>query len=663
MMKKVVNYTMLLLVFVSVWSCKQEIYDLSVADIFTDNMVLQQKAKVPIWGTTKAHKEVRVTFGKQTVSANADEKGKWLVYLNDLKLGSPDSLIIESGINRKVFKNVLVGEVWLCSGQSNMEMNLGCTWATVKDSENEVAQANYPNIRLLVVNRNISFQPVDTFHSIGWQVCTPETAANFSAVGYFFGREIHQTQNVPVGLIQAAWGGTVAEAWTTSEKLQLMSEFAPVIDQMKQKPVNQDSLQAQYERELKAWNLEINKVDAGMKNGDTLFAKFDLPTNNWTKIKIPGMWEQTEIGIIDGVVWFRMSVNVPKEQLGKDLTLNIAPPDDADETFFNGTKVGESKEWKIVRTYKIPKNLVREGKNIVAVRLFDFQGDGGFMGEKTDFALSSEDGWKLNFGNDAVCKIGFELSQVPALPAKPENPNQPTVLFNGMLHPIIPFAIRGAIWYQGESNAARAFQYQTLFPLMISAWREKWQQGDFPFLFVQLANYMKRNVMPVEDAWAELREAQSMALKLPNTGMAVTIDIGDGNDIHPANKQDVGKRLAGLARNKVYGENYSYFSPLFKNMKIENEKITIEFENIYEGLKTSDNAEIKGFAIAGEDKKFVWAKAEIKENRVEIWSPKVKNPVAVRYAWSSNPECNLFNSIGLPVSPFRTDTWKGITQK
>jgi sialate O-acetylesterase len=249
------------------------------------------------------------------------------------------------------------------------------------------------------------------------------------------------------------------------------------------------------------------------------------------------------------------------------------------------------------------------------------------------------------------------------LPAKPENPNQPTVLFNGMLQPIIPFAIRGAIWYQGESNASRAFQYQTLFPLMISAWREKWQQGDFPFFFVQLANYMKRNEIPVEDAWAELREAQSMALKLPNTGMAVTIDIGDGNDIHPANKQDVGKRLAGLARNKVYGENYSYFSPLFKTMKIENDKITIEFENVYEGLKTSDNAEIKGFAIAGEDKKFVWAKAEIKENRVEIRSPKVKNPVAVRYAWSSNPECNLVNSIGLPVSPFRTDTWKGVTQK
>ncbi len=649
-------------VFSMVASCMEEPYSLETAQIFTDNMVLQQGAEVPIWGVTKAGKTVDVTYGTLSAKAEADENGKWLVRLPKLSLGKPDSLVVSSGKQRKVFRNVVVGEVWLCSGQSNMEMSVGCTWARVNDSEKEVSEANYPDIRLFTVNRGTSFSPVDTLSSKGWLVCTPETVADFSAVGYFFGREIHKTQNVPVGLIQAAWGGTIAEAWTSAETLKNLQDFTQIVEQIENLPTDKESLAKRYEQDNELMYAEMAKADPGIKGEDTLFAAADLDVSGWIKMKIPGMWEQTEVGAFDGAGWFRMSVNVPKSQLGKDLVLSVAPPDDADQTWFNGVKVGESKEWKVVRKYKIPAKLVKEGKNIITVRLLDFQGDGGFMGTKDDFTLSSADGWSVNYAGEALFALGYNKQDVKTLPLALGNPNIPTVLYNAMLKPIIPYSIKGAIWYQGESNVGKAYLYRTLFPAMITDWRKQWQQGDFPFLFVQLANYLQRNAEPMEDAWSELREAQLFALKLPNTGMAVTIDIGDGNDIHPANKQDVGLRLAFNARAKVYGEKISFSGPIYQSMQIDAGKIIVAFDHIYEGLKASDGGKLKGFAIAGEDKKFVWADAEVVEGKLVVSSPKVKNPVAVRYAWSPNPECNLVNSVNLPASPFRTDKWKGVTQ-
>jgi len=655
-MNRIILKTMLVVfVVLTLTFCKEESYTLETAQIFTDNMVLQQGAEVPVWGVTKAGKTVEVTFGTHTASAVADEKGKWLAKLPKLSLGEPDSLVVTSGKQRKVFRNVVVGEVWLCSGQSNMEMSVGCTWAKVKDSEKEVSEANYPNIRLFTVDRATSFSPVDTISTKGWLVCTPQTVADFSAVGYFFGREIHKTQNVPVGLIQAAWGGTLAEAWTSAETLKNLKDFAPIMQQIESLPIHKDSLAKRYEQDNQQMYKEMAQADPGIKGDDTLFAAVDLDVSDWITMKIPGMWEQTQIGTFDGAGWFRMTVNVPKSQLGKDLTLSVAPPDDADETWFNGVKVGESKEWKVVRNYKIPAKLVKEGKNIITVRLLDFQGDGGFMGTKDDFKLSSSDGWSVNYAGEALFKLGYNKADVKMVPLMPNNPNIPTVLYNAMLKPLIPYAIKGVVWYQGESNVSKAFLYRSLFSALITDWRKQWQQGDFPFLFVQLANYLQRNTQPMEDSWSELREAQALALKLPNTAMAVTIDIGDGNDIHPANKQDVGLRLAYNARAKVYGEKIPFSGPIYKAMKIEEGKITLEFEHVYEGLKTSDNGKVNGFSIAGEDKKFVWAEVEIIENKLVVSSAKIKNPVAVRYAWSPNPECNLVNSANLPASPFRTD--------
>lgn len=659
-MKRLIPTLFISLILIASCNSRNQV-KLEVAEIFGDNMVLQQEQKLPVWGTAETGKKVIVRFRDQLVETKVDEEGKWQVSLSPMIVDEPDSLIIESGKQKIIFENVLVGEVWLCSGQSNMEMNVACSWATVDNSAEEVANANYPEIRLFIVNRNTSVTLLNTLNTSGWKVCSPETVGDFSAVGYFFGREIYQTQNIPVGLIQSAWGGTVAEAWTSGESLKLMEAFAGSVEKLERSPQNSDTLKLKYEADYRAWLLETTVADAGIRGTDTIFSSFELDDSEWMTMEVPGMWEANEIGALDGVVWFRKIVNVPANQQGKNLMLTIAPPDDADETWFNGVKVGESAAWDVVREYAIPANIVKEGENLIAVRLSDFQGDGGFMGEDEDFSLSSNDGWKITFVGEWLCQIGFDNKVITVEPMKPDDPNRPTVLYNAMINPVIPYGIRGAIWYQGESNTGMAYQYRELFPTMINDWRKHWGIGDFPFLFVQLAGFMPRNKQPVEDPWAELREAQLMTLSLPNTAMAVTIDIGDAKDVHPANKQDVGKRLAFAARNTVYSEDIPFSGPVYSKMKKEGNKIKLEFDFVYDGLSTKDGGKLTGFAIAGTDKVFHWAIAKVVGNKVVVYSKKVKMPIVVRYGWSSNPDCNLINSAGLPASPFRTDDWPGQT--
>lgn len=630
---------------------------LLISGIFGDNMVLQQNQKIPIWGSSIPNSQIRISFRDQEQVCKADKQGKWMAYLEPIGLGEPDSLVIESHKNRKVFKNVQVGEVWLCSGQSNMQMELACKWAKVNDSDNEVSAADYPDIRLFKVGRNTSFSPIDTIHTEGWKICTPETVGSFSAVAYFFGRDIHLNQHVPIGLIQAAWGGTLAEAWTSTESLKLMDDFAGIANKIERVARNSDSLLIQFQKDTEEWLQETATADAGIQGDDTIFARQNLDDSNWLKIKVPGYWEGTKIGEFDGTVWYRKKIKLPSSLEGEEMILTLAPPDDADETWFNGVKIGESKEWNKLREYKIPAGLVKEGENLIAVRLHDYLGNGGFMGRPEDFSLVARDGRKITISGDWLCHIGYNKCLIKTIPLKPGEPNIPGVLFNAMIKPLIPFAIRGVIWYQGESNTGKASQYRELFPLLINDWRKNWQQGDFPFLFVQLANYMERNKQPVDDSWAQLREAQLKALKLPNTGMAVTIDIGDAHDIHPSDKLNVGRRLAMIARKMVHNEKIAFTGPQFKNMTIDEDKISIAFDFVYEGLKTSDGRKLKGFAIAGDDRIFYWAEATIIDNKIIVANRMVKRPVSVRYAWSSNPECNLVNSAGLPASPFRTDSW------
>lgn len=450
--------------------------------VFTDNLVLQQKAKPMVWGSAEVGKAVSVktSWDNKEYKTIADQNGEWEVKVSTASYGGPYSIQISDGDITQL-NNILIGEVWLCSGQSNMEMPLA-GWGKIMNYEKEISEANYPEIRLLQAKKTTGNLPLPTVEldNGGWQECAPESVSNFSAVAYFFAREIYKKTGIPIGLIHTSWGGTVAQAWVSGASLETMPDFADAVKQIEQQ---------------------------GMS---------------------------------------------PKE------------------------------------------------------------------GEK-------------------------------------QEPNRATVLYNAMIHPFIKYAIKGAIWYQGESNANKAAQYQTLFPLLVKDWRKQWNNGDIPFYFVQLANFMDKDEQPAfKSDWAELREAQYETLALANTGMAVSIDIGDAKDIHPKNKQEVGRRLALIALNRNYKQKNAYSGPLLKSYKIKGNKVSIKFDHA-EGLQAKGQDTLTGFAVAGADNKFYWADAVIEGNTVIVTSKDVLNPVHVRYGWGNNPECNLYNGADLPASPFRTD--------
>jgi sialate O-acetylesterase len=489
--------------------------DIRLPCVIGDNMVLQQGKKATIWGWAMPGEEVMVEISWNSMrwAVKADEEGKWMFKMNPPEPGGPYEMTL-SGKNVITVKNIMVGEVWVCSGQSNMQ------W-TVQNSNNakeEIAAANYPQVRLFYVTRKIAHEPQEDCEG-SWTQCSPETIPGFSAVAYYFGRELHKELDVPVGLIHTSWGGTPSEAWTRRGALEDVPEAGPILE------------------------------------------RYDEAVENYAQIK--------------------------QEYLQK------------------------VEAWK-----KVAEKARAEGKGV---------------------------------------------PRRPRIPYGPENPHAPAGLYNAMIAPLIPYSIQGAIWYQGESNASRAYQYRKIFPAMIRNWRRDWGQGDFTFLFVQLANFREVRDEPVESDWAELREAQLMALDLSNTGMAVTIDIGEADDIHPRNKQDVGKRLALWALSETYGKDIVYSGPIYESMVIEDDKVILSFDHVGGGLVAKGGGPLKGFAIAGADRKFVWADARIEGDKVVVSSDKVSNPVAVRYAWADNPVCNLYNKEGLPASPFRTDSWPGVT--
>jgi len=635
--------------------------DIRLPAVIGDNMVLQQGGKVAIWGWAEPDEDVMVSASWQSMQwgVRAGKDGKWRFEMTAPKAGGPYEMTLR-GKNTVTIKNILAGEVWVCSGQSNMEWPL----AAANNAEQEVAAAKYPNIRLFTVQKKIAGTPQPD--CVGqWQQCSPETAGGFSAVGYFFGRHLHKELDVPVGLINTSWGGTVAEAWTRGEALERMPEFKARIAEIEKAKADPNASQEKYEEEMKAWQEKIDQ--AGSKGMDCIAADFD--DSEFKQMELPGLWEQTELGNFDGLVWFRKTIEVPESLVGKDLILSLGPIDDMDVTWVNGIRVGGLEgpgKWTIPREYKIASKVIKAGKNVIAVRALDTGGGGGFNGKPEQMVLKSAAN-----GEDAISlagkwryKIGYDIKSMPPQPRSPawaNNPNIPTVLYNGMIAPLIPFGIQGAIWYQGESNAGRAYQYRELFPLMITNWRDDWGRGAFPFLFVQLANFMAVKPDPGESAWAELQEAQLKTLALANTGMAVIIDIGAANDIHPRNKQDVGKRLALWAMGNSYGKKIVYSGPLYKTMKVEGGKIVLSFDHVGGGLLAKGDGPLKGFAVAGEDKKSVWADAKIEGGKVVVSSEQVAAPVSVRYAWADNPICNLYNKEGLPASPFRTDDWPGQT--
>ena len=644
--------------------------EVHVPSIIGDNMVLQQGPSSRVWGTGEVGEPVTVTFAWQTVRAIADSQGRWQILLGPIRAGGPYVLTI-SGSNTLTFKNVLVGDVWICSGQSNME------WPVVNatNGTEAIAQANYPEIRLFTVQKSTATAPLEDVKG-RWVVTTPDQIGQFSAVGYFFGREVYQQLKRPLGLIHTSWGGTPAEAWTSHAALASAPELKPILDRYEKSLETLPQRLEDYQRVLAEWEQKNLHQDPGNKGEALGYADPALTTADWNQMKLPQFFETAGLAI-DGAIWFRKEIDLPESWTGKDLTLDLTAIDDFDITYFNNTRVGATgsetpNSYLVPRRYSIPGSLVHAGRNLIAVRVFDRAGEGGFG--RTDLMSLAPVGAKetesISLAGPWSYKVELELeAKKPDWGSRPEetgptNQNSPTVLYNAMIAPLTRYAIRGAIWYQGESNAGRAYQYRTLFPAMIQDWRTAWGQGAFPFYFVQLPNWRPAQPEPGDSDWAELREAQLMTLRTPETGMAVTIDLGDANELHPRNKVDVAKRLAAWALAETYRQKVTATGPLYDSFSIKGDKIQVKFKQAGSGgLKTPNGEPLKGIAIAGVDHKFVWAETRIKGDSLIVWSKEVAHPVAVRYAWADNPVCNLYNKAGLPASPFRTDDWPGVTFK
>lgn len=614
-----------------------------VARIFSDNMVLQRGINAPMWGTAKPGEKIVVEIGGLVSSTVTPKSGKWMIHLPEFAAGGPYDLTIK-GENELIFHQVMFGDVWIASGQSNMAWQLD----NADNAEDEVSEANHPDIRLFQVPRRVGKTPKEDLEGGQWDICTPDAAKSFSAVAYFFGKEIHKDLNVPIGLINCNWGGTPAEAWTSAEMLKSLPEFKERVIDLEDGPNWEDDLAANDLRG-KEKNEIIKTSFQGLQLG---VHKINYNSNDWPVVIAPN-WDEE----LDGIVWMRKVIELPKEYKGMEVRFDLGRIENHATVYFNEIELGSTNS-PYFTAYTVPEKLVKAGKNVIAVRVLHRWAAPVFSGPEERMKLYAPSGAVLeNLAGPWKYKTGLE----PSFPEIKGYPHYPASLYNGMLHAIIPLGIKGVIWYQGESNTNKAYEYQVLFQSMIEDWRVRWGMGYFPFLFVQLANYMDIPEEPQEDNWAELREAQFMALRLPNTGMAVTIDIGEMFDIHPRNKQDVGHRLALAAKKIAYGQDVIHSGPLYRSMEINGGDIEIAFDYVGKGLQLKGD-KLTGFQIAGEDKKFYWADAQIVGGEVFVSSGKVKSPVSVRYGWAINPECNLYNKNGLPASPFRTDDWPGITQ-
>ncbi|MDX2020003.1 MAG: sialate O-acetylesterase [Deltaproteobacteria bacterium] len=642
--------------------------DVSLPAVFGSHMVLQQGRALPVWGTADPGEQVTVEVGPAKQHATADKRGQWRVLLPSMNASFDTIRFVVRGHNEITLEDVLVGEVWLASGQSNMEWPLSRS----DNGAEEVANAALPGLRLFRVVRTekVPVAPKDVEGA--WAVSSPESAADFSAVAYFFGRRLLNTLNVPVGLVGTWWGGTPVEAWTSERGLKSNAEGQRMLMGFgtKTAETREERLAAaaQYEAALQQWD-DANRHHDGINEGEAAgYANPGIPEAGWTKTMAPGHWEDSGLDG-DGAVWFRKDVAVPATWVGQELHLGLGLLNDCDTIYVNGTKVGQScRDTPTThgrpRNVVVPASLVKPGRLLVAVRIFDERGRGGFSSDATGLYLQNASGEKLSLAgrwNMRVEKLlpsmEIDYSVRPKPPVGYPHPSAPHALWDAMVAPLVPYALRGFLWYQGEANAHRAYQYRSLFAAMIKDWRKAWRQGNTPFYYVQLANFVDRG--PKEE-WAELREAQTMALSLPNTGMAVAIDVGNPNDIHPINKLVVGERLARLALANDYGKPVVSSGPLFKAAKVQGHSIRVSFA-FAEGLRSS-GGELSGFTIAGADQKFVPATAVIDGDTVVVQSDEVAKPVAVRYGWEGAPVCNLQNGEGLPASPFRSDRWPEITK-
>jgi sialate O-acetylesterase len=616
--------------------------------LIRDSMILQRDTKVKIWGWAKPGEKIKIEIANKKFKSTTGSDGKWMTMLSPMKAGGPYTMEI-SGSNKISLKEILIGDVWFCSGQSNMVHQMGIHGVTYAK---DIAEANFPQIRQFWIPTLTSLQgPQDDLPTGFWKWANADDVKDFSAVAYFFARALYEKYHVPIGIINSSVGGTPIEAWISEEGLKDFSSIETTIRK------NKDT---GYVNGLarNAFAANANRPRQIMDKGVIDQVKWYDPSyipKGWRSINIPGYWEDQGLKDLNGIVWYRREIDVPASMTGKAARVFLGRIVDADALYINGKQIGTTGYQYPQRRYNVPADVLKPGKNIFVIRITNTAGKGGFVPDKPYSVFAGNDTidlkgtWQYKVGEVYSPRSGGSFGPISAQ-------NQPTALYNAMVAPEINYTIKGFLWYQGEANAGRAEEYAKLQPAQIIDWRNKWQQGNLPFLFVQLPGFMDYNYLPSESGWAMLRESQLKSLSVPNSAMAVAIDLGEWNDIHPDKKKPVGDRLALAAEKIVYGENIVYSGPLYQSSTIDGNKIVISFSNVGSGLTTNDGEELSEFAIAGEDKKYVWAKARIEGDKVVVWSDEVIDPKYVRYAWADNPvNPNLFNKEGLPASPFGTD--------
>ena len=618
--------------------------------LISNGLVLQRDANVKIWGWSAPNEKIAIDFINKKYKIKANDKGEWELQLPTLKAGGPYIMKIIAS-NTIEINNILIGDVWLCSGQSNMAMTVG----QVKDLyENEIASSENKFIRNFEVPREYEFNVQRTDLSGGsWSEANPVNVPKFSAAAYFFATVLYAKYKIPIGMINSSYGGTPIHAWLSEEALKPFPASYNEIAALKNPEFVKSIENKDIELE-KNWNVNLLKNDEGIATKGN-WASNSTNTQDWQETKVPGLWNGTSLEKVNGVVWYKKEIEVSKNLASNESMLKLGTIMGADSTYVNGKFVGYTKDQWSSRKYTIPANTFVEGKNTITIRMVKIRGNGGFV-EGLQYELVGSNEETMNLKGIWKYKTGFKQD---AIPNTVNLRWKPTSLHNSMIQPLKNFAVKGALWYQGEGNAGKPKEYVQLQTALIGELRTVFNNPKMPFLFVQLPNYMKPNSNPSESNWALLRESQLKTLSVPNTGMATTLDLGEWNDIHPHKKKEVGTRLALLAQNLVYGDSKVVcYGPKYESMQIEKDKIMLSFSTFGSAMQFKGKGTHTNFAIAGEDKKFVWAEAKIENGKIIVWSAAIPNPVAVRYAWSDNPEGEkLYNADGLPASPFRTDSW------
>jgi len=621
--------------------------DVRLPKLIGDGMVLQRDARVKIWGWASNGEKVTVYFLDSSYETVANDNGEWEVMLSNLKAGGPYMMRIVGG-NSITINDIAVGDVWVCSGQSNMGLPLGFLTSVYQD---EIDHSENPFIRQFMVPPGTSFGGRERdFKSGRWSHASPKDVRSFTAVGYFFAKSLYEKYKVPIGLINASLGGSSTEAWISKESIKAFPHYYEEAEKFAT-PGLIESVGKQDDERAANWNRLLRQNDEGCKDPRQSWFDPKVDASAWDTMHVPGYWAENEFGSVNGVYWFRKEISIPASMTSRPAMLKLGRIVDVDSVFLNGRFVGATGSQYAPRFYKIPEGLLKEGVNTIVVRIINYIRRGGFVPGKryelstSDTSIDLEGEWKYRRGAAAEPLVDRLFAG-----------KIPTGLFNTMVAPMLPYRIKGVVWYQGESNTSKACEHYDLFTLLIRDWRQNWHQGDFPFLYVQLPNFVEVNIQTTQYDWAYLRETQLKALAMPATGMAVSIDVGEWNDIHPVNKRDVGFRLALAARKVAYGETgLVYSGPIYSSMKIEGEKIVLAFTNIGSGLVGADNGSVGSFEVCGKDGIFHRAEARIDHDEVIVRSGDVHEPVAARYAWANNPEgANLYNREGLPASPFRT---------